>query len=119
MVKVGDAVLDLFKELIWDAAVKMALEKLFAKVAFLAWGPFGAAITWIVEKYGDELYEIIHTYIDLKLIVFRNKELLARYADASVRLKLAAAGGLDTPEFRKARDEDKIALSNFMRLAVA
>lgn len=111
---------DLFKELVWHSLVKAALSRLFLAVPFLGWGPFGYVISYFAMKYADELYDAVKLLIEVEVIVFRNKEFEKSYNDASVKLHIIAKDkGIDSPEFRSARDEDKKRLSDLVRFNVA
>lgn len=113
-------VLDTFKELLWDHIVRATLTKIFVKVPLLGWGPIGYVISNLVFKYSDELYSALSFFIEVKLIVLKNKKLQQEYAAASLRLRqVALSSGIESVEFRKARDEDKDALSKFVRFDVA
>lgn len=112
----SELVFDAFKELLWDQIVSSALTKLFQRFAFLSWGPIQAAITWIVFKYADELYQAVKMYIKIELIIFKNKELQNKFAVASLNLKLVAQeNGINSKEFKEGRDAHKKALEPFVR----
>jgi hypothetical protein len=115
-----DIGLDLFKNLVWDVWVKAVLGRLFAAVPLFGWGPIGFFVTSMVMKFTDALYSSIKEFINIEAIEFRNKEFGKAYATASVKLKIIAREkGIDSPEFRSARDADKIALSNLARFGPA
>lgn len=108
-----DVLLDTFKDLAWDVAVKKALDWLFEKYAFLTWGPLGYLITRFVLLFTDTLYSYIKLVIDVNLIPIRNEAFKESFDRASINLfLLAKEKGIDSPEFRSARDEHKKALSN-------
>lgn len=116
MTSVGEVALDTFKELIWDSLVKAALGKLFAALPLLGWGPIGWAITWIVNRYSEELYLLAKEFVKLEALALRNEQAERAYNTASVKLKLIArTNGIESAEFRKARDDDKKALDNLVR----
>lgn len=116
MTSIGEVALDTFKELVWGSLVKAALGKLFAALPLLGWGPIGWAITWIVERYSNELYQLAKEFLKLEAIALRNEAAERAYNTASVKLKLIArSNGIESEEFRKARDEDKKALDNLVR----
>lgn len=107
--------LDIFKELLWDSILKAALAKLLAKSVILSWGPVAALITWVVTSFSDDLYVLIKTLITIELIVYRNKQLQVAYGNSANNLKnVALSKGIDSAEFRKARDENKNHLSAFV-----
>jgi len=109
---------DIFKQLVWDALVKAALQQLFLAVPLLGWGPIGYVVSWIAVYFTDKLYAVIKLVVDLEVIVLRNEIHKKEFAGAAVRLKLIAkAKGVDSEEFKKARDEQKEALSRFIQFA--
>lgn len=109
----------LFKSLVWDTLVKVALQQLFLAVPLLGWGPIGYVVSWVVVKLTDKLYDVTKTAVDLEVIVLRNEEHRREYAVAAVKLKLIAKSkGVDSPEFKNAREEHQQALSRFVRFAV-
>lgn len=111
---------DLFKELIWHALVKAALQRLFALVPLLGWGPIGYVISFFAMKYADQLYDAVKLLIQIELIVFRNKETEKAFNTASVKLKIVARDkGLDSAEYKEARDEDKKSLSQMVMYDIA
>lgn len=115
MSQVAEIALDTFKELAWDIVVRQALAKLLS-LPLLGWWPLSEFITWIVLRYSEELYTLIKKFINTSLIVFRNQKFQDAYAQASIRLKRTALShGIESLEFRKARDEDKKALSDIVR----
>lgn len=111
---------DLFRDLVWHAIVKAALGRLFLLVPLLGWGPIGYIITYFAMKYADQLYEGVRLLIEVEVIVFRNKEFEKAYDDASVKLHIIAKDkGIDSPEFRSAREENRKRLSDLARFNVA
>lgn len=109
---------DLFKDLIWQPIVKLILAELFKLLPFLAWGPLGPIVTLIVTYLAEKIFTAVKLFVDLQVISLKNKEHQAAYDRASVSLKIIAKDkGIDSPEFRKARDENKAALSDFVKFA--
>jgi hypothetical protein len=109
---------DLFKALIWDNLVKAAVGRLFAAVPILAWGPIGYVITWVATHFADKLYDSVKMAIALEAIAIRNEAHRRAYDRASVALKIIAQDkGINSPEFREARDANKRALAEFVRFA--
>lgn len=107
---------DLFKTLVWDNLVGAALQWLFVTIPFLAWGPIGAVVTWIVMKFTDKFYAMVKLFISVELIVFRNLEFGKTYAAAQINLKqIAGEKGIDSQEFKDAHVKEKQALSNLVK----
>lgn len=117
---VRDIIIDIFKELAWDVFVKATLKKIFMRSALLGWGPIAALLTHYVLKYSDELYKALHEVVDIKAIVFRNGEFKDAYDKSSVKLLIIAkSAGIDSIEFKEARDAHRKSLSDFVRYDVA
>lgn len=97
---------DLFKTLIWDSFVESEINSILGPIAWLL-GP-------IVKMFTNGLYESIKTLIDVTLLPFINDEHKKAYDKASIELKVIAHDkGIDSPEYKDARNDAKIALSNF------
>lgn len=115
-----EAVDDLFRELVWGSLVKAVLGRIFAAVPLLGWGPIGFVVAFFVNKIASEIYDDVKELIKLEVIEFRNKEFEKAFNTTSVKLKIIAREkGIESPEFRSARDADKIALSKLARFGVA
>jgi len=109
---------DTFKDLVWDAMVRVALQALFSAVPWLGWGPIGVVVGWIVGMVANYLYSSVKMAIDLNAIALKNEEHRRAYDDAGVKLKLIAKDkGIDSPEFRAARDDHKKRLAAFVKFA--
>ena len=110
---------DYFKDLVWDELVNAALGKLFAAVPFLGFWPISMAVTWLVVKYSDIFYHALKMMLQLEKILFVNEAHQKAFDRSSVILKiLANTKGIDSEEFRSAREENKRHLSTFTRFAV-
>lgn len=106
----------LFKALVWDALVKAAIARLFAAVPFLAWGPVGFLVSHLLTKFADKLFEAASMAIAMEKIILTNEAHLKEYERASVKLKIIAREkGIESPEFKEARDAEKAALSKFVQ----
>lgn len=109
---------NLFKSLVWDNLVKAAIKKIFVAAPFLAWGPLGIVAKYVIGKIADKLYEALKEAIDMQRIAFRNKDLRKGYERASVTLRIIAQDrGIDSDEFKKAREEHKKNLAAFVRFS--
>ena len=108
----------LFRSLVWDNLVKAAIKRVFMAVPFLAIGPLGVITKFIIIKIANKIYEVLKETVDLQLIVFKNYRLKKEFDRASVMLKIIAQGkGVDSNEFKDAREIHKKRLSNFVRFA--
>jgi hypothetical protein len=109
---------DLFKSLVWDWMVKAALGRLFAAAPFLAWGPIGWIVTAVVDRYTGELYDLLHEFIDFKVIAFRNVELRDAFITAELKLKgIAQSYGIYSPEYKVAHEAERQDFARFVRIA--
>ena len=107
---------DQFKDLIWDMVVRALLTKLLAAVPFLAWGPLAPLVSFVITQIADKIYDLIVEYIEFSSISIRNLEHRKAFDAASVKLKILARDkGIDSEEFKKAREEQRKALSQFVR----
>lgn len=106
----------LFKDLVFDNVVKIAIERLFLKVPLLAWGPLGYFIALGLTKFADVLFEVLDEMVDLKGIALNKLNLRDKYVEAAVKLNLIAQEkGIESEEFKKARIEDMEKFSQFIR----
>lgn len=104
-----------FKALIWDNEVTAAEAALFADVPWLGVWPLGPILRYLIEHYSDRLYASIEIHLDTAAIKFVNQEHQRAYDAASERLGVIAHDdGVESPEFQKARDDAKAALSQFV-----
>ncbi len=118
--EVVDLSIDFFKELAWEPLLKGLLAKLFTAVPLLGWGPIGYVITFLVMKYGDQLYEAFKLLVEVKTIKFVNKALQKDYDTASLSLKIIAEQkGIASEDYKKARDVEKENLSKYVRFDIA
>lgn len=107
---------DIFKKLVWDSLIKFALQQLFLAVPLLGWGPIGYVVTWIATYFTDKLFVALKLAVDLEMIVLRNEEHKREYTLAALDLKhIIKEKGLNSPEFKKAREKHQEALARFVR----
>ncbi len=111
---------DLFKSLVWDNIVKMAITRLFSFLpGFLVGGPIGLflrpIITGFIVKFTDQLYEFLRLTINFQMIVFKVEDLERKYTEAGVELaSIANEKGIDSPEFAEARKANDEAFYDFV-----
>lgn len=109
-----DVVEDVFKKIVWDNLVQGGLAYVFLQVPALNLWPLRPVITSIVTMFADRLFAATKEAIDLEAIQFVNVEHALTYQAASVKLKILAHDrGTYSPEFIKARENAKQALSAF------
>lgn len=107
---------DLFKTLVWDGVVMAATKALIAAVPFLGFGPLGIVTGVVVSIFANFVYEQLKGIYDFESIGFKNEAHRQAYDDAGVKLKLIARDhGIDSPEFKQAREVHREALSVFVQ----
>lgn len=112
----ADRALDVFKSLVFDQLTKAAIAQILGLSPFLAWGPIAYIIGQAVVYVGDVIYNQLKDAVNLEVILIKNEAFHKAYVNASLSIsKIAKEKGIDSPEFRKARDEHKAALSKFVR----
>lgn len=108
---------DLFKGIVWDALIKLALQQLFKAIPFLGWGPIGWIVTWIIGHFMDKLYEGLKEHIDLQGIAIRNEELRLKYDVASIRLhSLAVEQGENSDAYKAELEKENSAFLDAISL---
>lgn len=108
---------EVLKELVWDTAVTGVLEALFTAAPYLRVPPLKQIISWAVRELTDALYAVLDLAWDLQAIAFRNQKLKREYDAAAVALKIIRHDyGVDSEPYRKARDEYRKALADFVRI---
>lgn len=116
----ADSVLDSFKSLVFDPLVKVAIDKILLKVTFLAWGPLAFLFTKLVVWISDLLYAEFREVINIGTIRVMNAEHQMAYEKASIEEYMVSKDkGINSPEFRKARDENKKRLAKFVHYVVS
>lgn len=98
---------DVFKSLAWDTLVTTGLDELN-----LDFWPINVIIRFFTTK----LYEQLRLQFDLGAIAFLNAEHKAAFDKADVTLKIIASDkGIDSDDYKRAKENAKIALSKFER----
>ncbi len=97
--------------------VKQVISAIFSTVPFLAWGPFGLITSVIVTAIADKIFKEAALQLEIELIPIKNEILRKEFDRASIKLKLLACEkGIDSPEFKEARNANVEALSKLVRL---
>lgn len=95
--------------------MRAGLTALFVKFPPLSIWPFRQIITLAMEKYGDMCFNAAAMELDLFAITQKNQALLAQLNKSTVALKIIAqVKGVDSPEFKAARENAKEALVKFV-----
>lgn len=107
----------IFKGLIWDTVVSLLMKWLFSKVPFLAFGPIGAFVGFLLTPVFNELYRILWEVIDIPRIFIRSNSLRIEYEKSAFWLRrIATEQGGDSDEFKKALKEDQKRFFDFVSL---
>lgn len=116
----ADKGLDTFKDLVFDPLVNGAISKLLARAAWLSWGPVAFIVTQVVTLVANFLYKEFRELVNIGTIKLMNAEHQMAYEKASVAEYMAyKSKGLDSPEFRKAREQNKKDLAKFVHWTVS
>lgn len=105
---------EIFKSLVWDSVIKGWLTALYASSPIAAF--FKPAIDLAVKMIGDLFFSKIRLVVDIGAIKLLDEQANAAYRKASVTLAVIAHDkGIDSNEFKNARENAKQALSDFVR----
>lgn len=98
--------------------MKAAMGRLFAAVPILGFGPIGWLVTAVATLFGDKLYEGLRLAVSLELIALRNDAHRKAYVDAALNLRqIAETKGMESPDYKRAREAHREALARFVRFA--
>jgi hypothetical protein len=98
----------LFKSLVWDNLVAA----LMVQVPALKFWPLSAIALFITDK----LYSLIQLGIDVGAISLLDAQAASEFSRQEVELQiLATEKGMDSPEFKKAKQDAKTALAQFLQ----
>lgn len=105
-----------FKDLLWTPGIRAGELALEGAVPFLAFPVINAIEDVVIDAISDYLFNQFITLIDVTAIKLVNAAHQAAFDRASITLKIIAHDkGIDSPEFQKAREDAKLALSQFVR----
>jgi hypothetical protein len=111
---------DLFQSLVWDNLVEAALTALFTEMPFLSIWPIGPLICAMVKAIAGKLFEGLRLMVDMTAIILVNETHRRKFDNAVITLKLIAEkSGTDSDEYRKAKENAKIALAQFVHFGAA
>jgi hypothetical protein len=112
----ADKALDLFKDLVFDPLVKLAISRIIALAPWLSFGPISFIVGQVVTYVAGIVYEVMKDFINFEVILLRNAEHQKALIDALTALQKAAREkGTDSPEFRSLRESHKAALAKYAR----
>jgi hypothetical protein len=106
---------NIFKNLVWDNIIALETKALLAQAPYLNIWPLNEIISSILSMVGNKVFDTIKLSIDLESITLMNKIYQAEFTNTSLRLKILAHDkGIDSPEFKEARENAKKILSKFI-----
>lgn len=105
-----------FKSLVWDNALTLGLELLFANAPYLNIWLVRSIITSIAQMSANWLYASLKLVADMSAIPLINAQLKTRFDNDSAALRIVAMKhGIDSKEFNEAREEAADAFAEFFR----
>ncbi len=107
---------DFFQVLIWDNLINVALVAFFAAAPWARFWPLNALIRNVVLIMSGKLYALMKLTVDLEAIAFVNQQNKQLFDRQSVALKAIARGyGIDSPQYKNAREDAKASFAQFIR----
>ncbi len=110
----------IFKDLIWNPIIKAGEVALAVHVPFLALPVIKQLDEYLIENLTDWVFKQVVLFIDISAIQLVNEVHQHEYEKLSIGLKIIAHDkGVDSNEFKDARERAKLALSKFTRFGAA
>jgi len=107
---------DLFKDLVWDNLVQVALTAFFAYATFLNIPVIRQAVTKIVTLFTDLLFKYMKLYVDLGAITLANDAHESAFVkEVLVLRKIAKSKGMLSKEYLEEKERAKDALAAFVK----
>jgi hypothetical protein len=114
---VAQELINLFKSLVWDAWVKIAVSRILSTLALSATGPIGWLVTTAVTKIADQLFQVIVMLADITTIKLKNAVHQAQFDSASEKLGIIFSEyGPESQEYKDAHDKEKAAFFNLITI---
>lgn len=108
---------DLLEDLVWDNLVEAALAALAVAAPWTKWPIVGPVVRYIVRRIADKLFSLARLTFDFQAIRFLDNKAQREFDTAAVKLKIIAyKRGVESEEFKKAREDAKAAFAEFVRL---
>jgi hypothetical protein len=112
----ADKPMDLFKTLVFDELVKSTIAYIIGLAPWLSFGPIAFIIGRVVVYVSGVLYEGMKEAINFEVILLNNAAHHKAFLKAQIELRgIAKNQGIDSPEFKRSREEHKTALAKFVR----
>lgn len=113
------SIADLFKSLVWDNFVKMAISDLLTALAISATGPLGWIITSVVTMFANKLFAAFAMFADISTIKLRNAIHQSQFDNASQMLGITLSEyGPNSKEFEDAHAKEQQAFYNLITIKV-
>ncbi len=107
---------ELFKGGVWDTLVDLGLAALFAEAPYLNIPILRDGIKWLIRKFTDAMFTFFQEFVNLKYVFLHNLGMQKKFTEHALALKgLAIEKGLDSKEYKDAREEHKKALAEKVR----
>lgn len=108
----------IFKDLVWSPAIKAGELALESAVPFFALPVINIVERGVIDQLSGWVFEQVVLLIDVTVIKLANIEHQEAYDKASLELKVIAVDkGINSDEFKIARDAARLALSKFTNIA--
>lgn len=108
--------LDTFKTLVFDPLVNVAIGKVIGLAGWLSWGPISFVVTKAITFIANKLYDELGEVINFQYVMLLNEKHHKAFVEANTELRgLAKTRGINSKEFKEAREKRKVALAKFAR----
>lgn len=108
----------IFKSLVWDTLIEAGLAALFTAMPGLNIWPIRTILSGFIHLFSDRLFGVLKLTVDLQAIAFVNEAHKKAFDNEAVKLKILAKDrGIDSPEFKEARDDAKVVLSQYVHFS--
>lgn len=108
----------IFYDLVWHPGIRAGELALEGSVPFFALPVIRNVEEEVIDLLSDYLFRQFATFVDVSAIRLVNTKHQREFDLAATKLKiLAHSKGIDSPEFKQAREDAKIVLSQFVRFS--
>ena len=101
----------LFKDMVWDILLKKGISTLMLSLSISPQGFLGIILTKLIIAIADKLYPIMVKMVKIETIQIQDEIHQKSFERAQLKLKIIAKEkGIDSQEFKDAREKEKQAL---------
>lgn len=101
----------LFKDMVWDILLKKGISTLMLSLSISPQGFLGIVLTKLIIAIADKLYPIMVKMVKIETIQIQDEIHQKSFERAQLKLKIIAKEkGIDSQEFKDAREKEKQAL---------